>query len=242
MWRSESVGENWKQTVNDKTLIGKYVCYATQGGSFTWGRIKDVGEYNTMNGMVGIFILTDQITCRVAGNELEMASIQGLGNLISEGKAGPSLLPGPTDPTTLPDYQKFGERKQITTGAEKASEFPLVPTNTPEGQGLVPALEKDMGLEKSKGLRIMQKVGTVVSSVDGHPIHFILRRFGYDTGVCKSSLNLKTDIVDASIAEFQGMTDGELFIKAMQAKMAGVSICEILGQKKELALGSGEKQ
>ena len=226
----------------DKSFVGKYVCYATHDGSFTWGRIKDCGDYNTMNGRVDILILTDQITCRVARNKLEMASIKNMGNLISEGKAGPSLIPGPTNPTTLPDYQKFGEKKQISTGAEKASEFPLVPTNTLEGQGLVPALEKDMGLAKSKGLRIMQKVGTVVSSVDGHPIHFILRRFGYDTGVCKSSLNLQTDIIDSSIAEFQGMTDGEVFLKVMQAKMAGVSIGDILGQKKELALCSEEKR
>jgi hypothetical protein len=89
---------------------------------------------------------------------------------------------------------------------------------------------------------MMQKVGAVVSSVDGHPIHFILRRFGYDTVVVKSGLNMETDIVDPSAAEFQGLTDGEVFMLAMQAKMKGVSILEIFGQKKELASSYEVKQ
>ena len=214
----------------DKSLVGKYVCYATQDGSFTWGRIKDQGLQNSMYGDKEVLILTDQLTCRVARNELELATIGRMGTLIEQGKAGPLLPPGPTNQSNLPSYQKFGDQKFIEAAAER-KEFALVPTTKPEQQGRVPALEKKMGLAKSKGLPMMQKVGRVISSVGGHEINFILRRFGYDTSVRRESLNMKTDIVDPSSEEFNGMMDGEMFLKVMQVKMSGTGISGMFGSK-----------
>ena len=213
----------------DKSFVGKYVCYATPDGSFTWGMIKDQGWQKTMYGEKEVFILTDQITCRVAKNELEFQTIRRMGTMIAEGKAGPTLLPGPTDQSTLPDYQKFGDRKFIEAG--KAENLALVPVNTPEQAGLVPVLEKEMGLAKSNGLPMMQKVGMVVSSVDGREINFLLRRFGYDTSVRRDSLNMQTDIVDPTNEAFQGLTDGEMFLKVMQTKMSNLPTGSMFGQK-----------
>jgi len=31
---------------NNRSFIGKYVCFANQRGSFTWGRINDEAWYN----------------------------------------------------------------------------------------------------------------------------------------------------------------------------------------------------
>lgn len=231
----------------DKSFVGKYVCYAKPDGSFTWGRIKDQGFVRSTKGEQEVFILTDQITCRVANNELELATIRRLGTLIAEGKAGPSLLPGPTDPSTLPSYQRFGERRQIAAGADgeakrltEGEPFDMVKLLKPEpNQGMVPAAyngtEAVSSLRderhKSRGLRIQQKVGCVVSSVDGHEINFILRRYGYDTNVRRASLNLETDIIDPDNPRFQGMLDGEVFLLAMQSRLAGVSLGEIFGRK-----------
>ena len=115
-----------------------------------------------------------------------------------------------------------------------------MPMNTPEGTGMVPALEKTMGMIKSQGLPMMQKVGKVLSSIDGHEINFILRRFGYDTTVVKSSLNIKTDIIDSSEEVFRGMTDGEVFLMAMQEKFKGGSTQNIFGKKSLLITENNE--
>ena len=211
----------------DKSFVGKYVCYATQDGSFTWGRIKDQGFQKSMYGEKEVFILTDRIICRVARNELELMTIQRMGTIIAEGKAGTMLPPGPTDQSKLPDYQRFGDRRQIELETDNKA---LVIVKTEE-TGLVPKLEDQLGMVKSRGLPIMQKVGMVKSSVDGHEINFILRRFGYDTSVRRESLDMKTDIVDPSNEEFNGMMDGEMFLKVMQVKMSGTGISGMFGSK-----------
>ena len=92
-----------------------------------------------------------------------------------------------------------------------------------------------MGMVRSQGLPMMQKVGQVRSSIDGHEINFLLRRYGYDTSVRRDSLNMKTDIVDPENEEFRGMTDGEVFLMSMRAKMNGSATQGIFG-KKTLAL------
>jgi len=193
----------------DKSFVGKYVCYAKSDGSFTFGRIKDQGFQNSIKGEKEVFILTDQITCRVANNYLELATIQSLGRRIAAGTAGPTMLPGPTDPMMLPDYQRFGDRKMLPVKTEEKSleiVGSMLPAkvSTPEGRGLVPALEQTMGMVRSQGLPMMQKVGQVRSSIDGHEINFLLRRYGYDTSVRRDSLNMKTDIVDPENEEFRG--------------------------------------
>ena len=183
-----------------------------------------------MYGEKEVFILTDQITCRVARNELELATIGRMGTLIVEGKAGPMLPAGPTDQSKLPDYQRFGDQKFIEAGiVVKSACASLVPVQAETG--LVPKLEDQLGMVKSRGLPMMQKVGMVKSSVDGHEINFILRRFGYDTSVRRESLNMKTDIVDPSSEEFNGMMDGEMFLKVMQVKMSGTGISGMFGSK-----------
>ena len=83
----------------------------------------------------------------------------------------------------------------------------------------IQALGQTIGMAKSQGLPIMQKVGHVVSSVDGHSIDFILRRYGYNTSVCKNSLNLNTDIIDPGDEAYSGLLDGEVFLIAMKEKL-----------------------
>ena len=224
----------------DKSFVGKYVCYAASDGSFTWGRIKDQGFQNSIKGEKEVFILTDQITCRVASSHLELASIQSLGRRIEAGTAGPTLLPGPTDPKMLPDYQRFGDQKMLSVKTEEKSleiVGSMLPAtvSTPEGIGLVPALEQTMGMSKPRGLPMMQKVGQVISSLDGHEINFILRRYGYDTSVRRDSLNMNSDIIDPNKEEYNGMTDGEVFLMSMRAKLDGSATQGIFG-KKTLAL------
>jgi hypothetical protein len=223
----------------DKSFVGKYVCFAKDDGSFTWGRIKDQGFQNSVKGEREVFILTDQIVCRVANNALELNTIQNLGLRIEAGTAGPTMI-GPTDPKMLPSYQKFGERRLLAekTDNPEEEEKSFLPVPVKEKQGLVPAVNRVMKLEKSKGLPIMQKVGMVVSSVDGHEINFLLRRFGYDTSVVVGSLNLKTDIVNPDDAIYDGMLDGEVFLMAMQAKLSKTDMSGMF--KKPLELKSGE--
>jgi hypothetical protein len=227
----------------DKSFVGKYVCYAKEDGSFTWGRVKDQGFVNTSKGEREVFIMTDQIVCRVANNALELASIKALGNRIAAGTAGPKMLPGPTDPDSLPSYQQFGERKLLAAPADKPEEKKFLLAPASEKKGLIPRLERVMSRfrKKSPGLPMMQKVGMVESSVDGHEINFALRRFGYDTIVHKGSLNLEKDIIDVDDPVYDGMTDGEVFLVAMRAKLANTQMSNVIGHK-PLALNEGEKK
>lgn len=224
--------------------MGKYVCYGEEDGSFTWGRIKDEGFQNTPDGEKEVFVLTDQITCRVPKNDLELATIQRLDNLIPAGKSGPLMLPGPTDPSTLPDYQRFGNCKQLPAKTESKAEEPkqTLPAvvGTPEGKGLVPKLEDEMGLAMPRGLKMAQMAGTVISSVDGHKIRFLLRKYGYDTSVRKERLNLETDIVDAKFEGLKDLTDDELFLLAMRAKVANTTGRLSLGMRNMLMLDAGD--
>lgn len=236
----------------DKSLVGKYVCYAKSDGSFTWGRIKDqgfqncskVGDKDFQNkGEREVFIMTDQIVCRVANNELELASIWGLERRLEAGKGGTTMLPGPTDPRLLPDYQRFGDTKLLPEKVVEAEkeENKLLPVPVKEKQGLIPRLGKQLGFCKSKGLPMMQKVGMVVSTTDGRNIKFVLRRFGYDTTIVKGSLNLKKDIIDADDPVYNGMTDGEVFLMAMRAKLQGSDTQVMFGTKKPLELNEGKE-
>lgn len=270
----------------DKSFVGKYVCFAKPDGSFTWGRIKDQGFTNSVKGEKEVFILTDQIVCRVANNPLELASIERIEHRLETGKAGPTLLAGPTDPDSLPSYQRFGDTKLLPEKAEEPKKEPdkpmpcgkcdetprasiiagetiwpsecsncgeplsvenkFLPVPLKEKQGLVPRLTGAMlnwsgTPKKSKGLPMMQKVGSVVSSVDGRNVKFVLRRYGYDTIVVKGSLNLKKDIVDGDDEIYDGMTDGEVFLMAMQAKLQGSETENIFGGKKPLALNEGKE-
>jgi hypothetical protein len=213
----------------DKSFVGKYVCYAANDGSFTWGRIKDQGFQNSVSGEKEVFILTDQITCRVARNHLELMSIQSLGRRIEAGTAGPTLL-GPTDPKMLPDYQRFGDQKMIPAKTEEKS---LVKTGSllPAKVSEVPDLEVEMGMTRPRGLPMMQKVGQVTSSIDGHVMDFILRRYGYDTSVRRESLNMMTDIIDPNDRAFDGLTDGEVFLMAMRDKLNGSATRGMFGKK-----------
>lgn len=232
--------------MEEKLFVGKYVCYGEEDGSFTWGRIKDEGSENSPQGWKDVFILTDRITCRVAKSELELASIQRLGNLISAGNAGPTKMLGPTDPATLPDYQRFGDCKQLPAKSESKPEEPkqTLPAvvSTPEGRGLVPKLEEEMNLVKPQGLRMAQHVGMAISSTDGHRINFILRKYGYDTSVRKERLNLETDIVDRRFSGFQDLTDDELFLLAMRAKVSNITSRLTLGMRNMLMLDAGESE
>lgn len=223
-----------KEEKIDKSFVGKYVCYVKPDGSFTWGLVKDQGFINTATkGEREVFVLTDQLTCRVAANHLELATIKRLDNLLAEGKGGPTLLPGPTDPLSLPEYQQFGERKKLAACIE-VTETSVVKVEKQDA--LVPGENMDIGLRKTPGLRMFQKVGMVLSSQDGHEINFIVRKFGYDTIVHKDSLNLRGDVVDPDSEENRFLSEGELFMKVMSAKLKGGHMLGVIGHK---ALGSG---
>jgi len=232
--------------VKGKSHIGKYVCYGEEDGSFTWGRIKDEGWENTASGEREVFILTDRMTCRVAKSELESKTIGAVSRRISSGDAGPFKLPGPTDPSTLPDYQRFGDCKHLPPAKPpepspegKEKNLPAV-TSTPEGQGLVPKLEEEMGVQPSSGLRMAQRSGVAISSQDGHRIEFLLRKYGYDTSVPKASLNIETDVVDARFKGFEDLTDDELFLLAVRAKLKDTTDRLTLGMRNILMLEAGE--
>jgi hypothetical protein len=208
----------------DKSCVGKYVCYAAPDGSFTFGRILDQGWQMTIKGDREVFILTDQITCRVARNSMELASIESIRNRLESGRE-PAMLPDQFVAASRPrDYQQFGQKqlpdqqfgqKQLPEAIGQS--LPVV-VSTHEGSGLVPALEKTMPIAKSAGLPMMQRVGRITSSVDGHIINFVLRRYGYATTVRRESLG-QDDVIDVSGPEFAWLTDGEVFIAAMQAKL-----------------------
>jgi len=240
-----SIQEMIPETIN-KSCVGKYVCYAAQDGSFTFGRIQDQGRQKTLHGDKEVFILADQITCRVARNELELATIGRIQNRIESGREPMQMLPEPPR-----DYQQFGDsRKQLPEGGQKqlpeAEASQSLSAVVPEG-GLV-ALEKvQLSFSKSSGLPMMQRVGRVTSSVDGHGINFVLRRFGYATTVRRESL-APEDIIDVSGPEFSGLTDGEVFIMAMQAKLKGKHLqgmfaghAKLAELRAEVAEQSGEK-
>ena len=82
---------------------------------------------------------------------------------------------------------------------------------------------------------MMQKVGMVISSIDGHEINFLLRRYGYDTSIRRESLNMNSDIIDPDNEELRGMTDGEVFLMSMREKLKGSETQGLFG-KKTLAL------
>ena len=216
----------------DKSFVGKYVCYAADDGSFTFGRIEDQGWVRTVKGEREVFVLTNQIVCRVARSELELETIGRIRNRI-EAKREPLFLP--SDPPAILDYKRFGDRRLLPEKQE-ASLVPTVKTGeslvcSPD-RSVVPKL--DIGMVKSQGLPMMQKVGVVHSSVDGHPINFVLRRFGYNTIVHRNSLNEGSDIIDPDRDEFKDMTDGEVFLLSMREKLKGASTQGIIGQPKGL--------
>jgi hypothetical protein len=224
-----------KEEKIDKSFVGKYVCYVKADGSFTWGLVKDQGFINTATkGEREVFVLTDQLTCRVAASQLELATIKRIDHLLAEGKGGPSLLPGPTDPLSLPAYQQFGDRKKLKAACIEVIETGMVKVEKQDA--LVPTENKDIGFRKTPGLRMFQKVGMVLSSQDGHEINFIVRKFGYDTIVHKDSLNLQGDVVDPDSEDHRFMSEGELFMKVMSAKLKGGHMLGVIGHK---ALGSG---
>lgn len=213
----------------DKSFVGKYVCYVKADGSFTWGRIVDQGFINNASGEQEVFIVEDQLTCRVAQNELELRALRGISHRIEAGKAGPTYLPG-REPRRLPDYQQ--SNKLIQEGKKdavvKVGKSNMVKVSTPEGQGLVPVLEEEMGLKRSDGLQMFQRVGCVKSRTTGQDINFGVRKFGYNTIVHKKNINLETDIVDPELPFFDGMDEAEMFQQAMAMKVHGTSIPKLL--------------
>lgn len=229
--------------MEEKPFIGKYVCYGEEDGSFTWGRIKDEGWVNTPTGEQEVFVLTDRMTCRIARSELEAKTIGAISRRISSGAAGPIALPG-TIKEALPVYQRFGVGNQLPAKTEEPTKNLPVVTETPEGKGLVPKLEDEMNLPAkdtlvSKGLPILQKGGTVHLQSSGRDVTYMLRRYGYDTNVRKDAISLDTDIVDKGTIGFEDLTDDELFLLAMQAKIQDATSRLNQGMRNILALTSG---
>jgi len=207
----------------DKSLVGKYVCFSKQNGSFTWGLIIDQGYINTMKGETKVLILQEQLTCRVAENALELRSLQGISHRIEQGKAGPSYLYG-KDTLCLPDYQRSGSQALLEIIHEEKSVLPVkteaknVKLSTNEIQSVVPILGQELGFHKSEGLPLYQQIGHMDSPKDGHPVDFALRRFGYRTIVWESSLNFITDIIDPEDKVFKGLSEEQMFKTAMLRK------------------------
>jgi len=231
----------------DSPYVGKYVCFGLSDGSFSWGRIKAEGIVNTPNGEKEVFILTDRMTCYVPKGDLARNSIKAISRRISAGTAGPMALPGPTSPDSLPDYQKGGykalpEKTVKDEKDEKNANLPVkAPSNlpsVPEAHG-VPELSEVMGIEKSEGLPMAQKVGSAQSTTDpGRRIDYLLRRYGYDTNVRKDQLNLDEetgDIIDREILGLDDLTDDELFLLAMKRKINGIGLNQ--GAQNMLAMG-----
>ena len=225
--------------------MGKYVCYGLSDGSFTWGRIKAEATVNTPNGPKEVFILTDRMTCRVPRGELERRAVARLGRQISAGKAGPMALPGNTDPSTLPDYQKAGYGAKALpsgSGQNEPSNLPVKREQMcpmlPEKHG-IPELSEIMDIEKSDGLPMYQKVASVQSSSDPlRAIDYVFRKFGYDTNVRKDQLNLDEesgDVIDRQILGLEDLTDDELFLLVMRRKISGIGLNQ--GARNMLALG-----
>ena len=202
--------------MNEKPYINKYICYGEEDGSFSWGRIKDEGVVNTPLGPKEVFVLTDRMTCRVSKSEVERNTIKAISTKIGAGTSGPIKMPGQTDKARLPEYQHFGDCKQLPSNTKCVSSLPAV-QKTPEGQGIVPKLEKD--IQMSKGLDILQMAGDFHSQMTGRDSSFLLRKYGYDTNIRKESINLETDVVDTGVFDFGVLTDDELFMLAMQAKI-----------------------
>ena len=211
--------------MSEKSYVGKYVCYGEKDGSFSWGRIKDEGVVNTPNGEREVFILTDRMTCRVARSAFERGTISAISRRINEGTAGPMKKLGRQDPAKLPDYQRFGDCKKLPAPSEdcdqKLADNPsnLPVKSTPEGAGLVPRLENTMNIQQSKGLDILQQAGTFHSQFSGNEESALLRKYGYDTNVRKDAIDLDKDIIERGEIGFEDLTDDELFLLAMQAKM-----------------------
>jgi hypothetical protein len=225
--------------MSGKSYVGKYVCYGDEDGSFTWGRIKDEGWGNTASGEREVFILTDRMTCRVARNTEEFKSIKAICRRITSSGVGAFATGGTEIPVALPDYQRFGNCDKLPLRAEPESfEGDLAVRGATEVRGVVPKLEDEISIQPTKGLSIFEKSGSVVSSRDGHMMTFLFRRYGYDTSVPKSSLDLDTDIVDGSLSGFADLTDDELFLLAMKAKLQNTSRLN-LGMRNILALEAG---
>jgi len=213
--------------------VGKYVCFGLSDGSFTWGRIKADAVVNTPNGPKEVFVLTDRMTCYVPKGELAEITVSVISKRISAGTAGPMALPGRTDPETLPEYQKGAYKAALPEAkpnkdsgnkalpVKKESTLPAVP----EASG-VPELSEIMDIEKSPGLNMFEKVGRAQSSIQsGRHVDYIFRKYGYDTNVRKDQLNLdpeKGDVVDREILGLDDLTDDELFLIAMKAKIDGM--------------------
>ena len=224
--------------------IGKYVCFGLPDGSFSWGRIKEEGVVNTPDGEKEVFILTERMTCRVPQGDLERSSVKAISRRIGAGTAGPMAIPGRTDPKTLPSYQQGGYKALPEKTEDKKPENTALPVKAnsalapvPESAG-VPELSEVMNIQKSEGLRMSQKVGSVMSSVDpGRKIDFIFRRYGYDTNVRKDQLNLDDggDIIDRKVLGLEDLTDDELFLVVMRGKVSGIGLNQ--GAQNMLALG-----
>lgn len=229
--------------MEDKSFIGKYVCYGEEDGSFTWGRIKDEGLVNTPEGEREVFVLTDRMTCRVARSEKEARTIGAIIRKISAGTAGPVAIPG-TINKKLPDYQRFGVGNQLPSKTDTSSKKLPIVKETPEGKGIVPKLENEMNLHSKDaivpgGLPILQKGGTAHLQSSGKDVTFILRRYGYDTNVRKERISLDSDVIDRGTIGFEDLTDDELFLLAMQAKLQDAASRLNQGMRNILTLTTG---
>ena len=92
---------------------------------------------------------------------------------------------------------------------------------------------------KVAGLPIAQKAGSVIGSSSGQRIDYLLRKYGYDTNVRKDKLNLETDVVDMAIFSAEDLTDDELFLLAMQAKLQDAAGRLNQGMKNIIMLNAG---
>jgi hypothetical protein len=147
-------------------------------------------------------------------------------------------MPGQTDKAHLPEYQRFGDCKQLPSNIPSSSNLSVV-KKTPEGQGIVPILENNMNVQPSKGLDILQMAGDFHSQMTGRDSSFLLRQYGYDTNIRKESINLETDVVDTGVFDFGDLTDDELFLLAMQAKIQVATSRLNQGMRNILMLNSG---
>jgi len=244
----------------------RYLCYALQDGSFSFGRIKAEGTVNTPEGIKDVFIISGRTTCRVPKNPLEMASFKAISRRIEAGTDGPRLNPHETPEeymAQLPAYQQdipehgmalpaSQEQHLLPESTDEAPEPDLEePSNLPaivetgmttiDGE-TVPALATDG--PTGKGLRMLQKTVSIESSADsGRILNFILRRYGYDTNVRKDELDIEGgDVVDRKMLNLpESCTDDELLAVSINRRMLAIGATALglgdkVGGKKSLEL------
>lgn len=205
---------------------------------------------NTPNGEKEVFILTDRMTCYVPKGELAQNSVKAISRRITAGTAGPMAMPGRTDSTSLPDYQKGGYKalpeKTASDGEpkEENKNIPVKPvpkwsaSSVPELRG-IPELSDVMDIQRSSGLNMFQKIGSAQRSASpGGQIDYVFRKYGYDTNIRKDQLNLEEeggDIIDREVLGLDDLTDDELFLLVMKGKINGIGLNQ--GAQNMLAMG-----